>query len=86
MQRLTLARLKQERQRLQDLVRTLNAVSPLETIGRGYAVVTSPQSGRVISSIGEVAAGQTIRTQLSDGSISSVVESCDEDSLITDSD
>jgi exodeoxyribonuclease VII large subunit len=86
MQRLTVARLSQQRQHLKDLVRTLNAVSPLETIARGYAVVTSPETGTVISSIRDVKAGQSIRTQLSDGSISSRVNSCEEDSLIPEPD
>jgi len=86
LERLTLARLRQHRQGLHDLVRTLNAVSPLETIARGYAVVTATETGNVISKIDQTRVGQSIRTQLSDGSVSSVVESCDRRPLIAETD
>ncbi|MEE8495074.1 MAG: exodeoxyribonuclease VII large subunit, partial [Xanthomonadales bacterium] len=59
--------LKARQQTLRDLARTLNAVSPLKTIGRGYAVVTSTQTGKVISSVSQAPPGEPITTQLSDG-------------------
>ena len=59
--------LTQERKRLQDLGRTLHAVSPLATLGRGYAVITSVNDDRVISSARQVDAGDTISAQLRDG-------------------
>lgn len=80
--RLTLAGLRQHRQGLLDLVRTLNAVSPLDTISRGYAVVTSTLSGKVVDSIKQAPPGHSITTQLSDGRLASVVESSDEENLI----
>lgn len=86
LQRLIAARLKQDRQRLHDLVRTLNAVSPLDTIERGYAVVTSHETGEVISSIRQAREGEMIRTRLADGSIDSVVASCEQKSSDPDSD
>lgn len=76
--------LHHQRQGLTDLARTLNAVSPLETIGRGYAVVTSSQDGKVISSARQTEAGQAITTQLRDGRLMSVVESTDEKKLEPD--
>ncbi len=66
--------LNQCKQALRDLARTLNAVSPLETIGRGYAVITSPQSREVISSIEQVQAGESITSQLKDGRLTSTIE------------
>ena len=57
--RLTLANLRQHRKGLQDLVRTLDAVSPLDTISRGYAVVTSTLSGEVVDSISQAPTGGT---------------------------
>ena len=80
--RLTLAGLRQHRQGLLDLVRILNAVSPLDTISRGYAVVTSTLSGKVVDSIKQAPPGHSITTQLSDGRLASVVESSDEENLI----
>jgi exodeoxyribonuclease VII large subunit len=61
-------------QTLRDLARTLNAVSPLNTIGRGYAVITSAQTGKVISSVSHAQPGESISTQLSDGRLLSTVD------------
>jgi exodeoxyribonuclease VII large subunit len=73
------AALRQRSQGLRELVRTLNAVSPLDTISRGYAVVTSADSGEVISSVSQAQPGQTIVTQLSDGRLTAAVESIDDE-------
>ena len=56
-------------ERLSNLARTLNAVSPLETIGRGYAVLTAAESGEVVSRTGQVEKGDAVIAQVSDGSI-----------------
>lgn len=56
-----------KREKLANLARTLNAVSPLETLGRGYAVVTDTASGKVISSITSTGPGNAVTAQLSDG-------------------
>jgi len=79
--RLIQAGLSQRHRSLAELARTLNAVSPLETIGRGYAVVTSSQTGEVVSSIRQSQSGQAITTQLRDGRLTSVVEKIDEETL-----
>ncbi len=71
-----------ERQRkLQNLARTLNAVSPLPTLARGYAVVTDAQSGNAISSVKGVKPNQAILTQLRDGQIHSEVTNTDKKTL-----
>jgi exodeoxyribonuclease VII large subunit len=61
-------------ERLGNLARTLNAVSPLETIGRGYAVITSAQSGDVVSSVTQVEAGDKVSAQLKDGNLGCTVD------------
>ena len=76
--------LKQRQQALRDLARTLNAVSPLKTVGRGYAVVTSAQTGEVISSIRQAQQGEAITTQLSDGRLLSTVDKITEQTLDSD--
>jgi exodeoxyribonuclease VII large subunit len=69
------ARIVPERRRLlQELARTLNALSPLPTIARGYAIVTEAESGTVISSVKNTEAGQSLITQLIDGQILSTVD------------
>ena len=49
--------------------RALEAVSPLATLNRGYAIVSDAASGAVISHVDAVRPGQAIRAQLADGSL-----------------
>ncbi len=76
--------LRERNRGLRELVRTLNAVSPLETISRGYAVVTSADSGEVISSISRARPGQSIITQLCDGRLTASVDAIDDETPDTD--
>jgi exodeoxyribonuclease VII large subunit len=72
--RLTENAVRSRRELLGNLARTLNAVSPLETIGRGYAVITSAESGGVISSVSQVEAGDSVSAQLKDGKLDCTVD------------
>ena len=63
------------RRQLLQLARTLNAVSPLETLGRGYAIVMEADSDRAVSSTSQVQAGDRLTTRLKDGSFESTVSS-----------
>ncbi|MEQ1560701.1 MAG: exodeoxyribonuclease VII large subunit [Methyloglobulus sp.] len=67
-------RLKQLNLRLLNASQTLHAVSPLATLGRGYAIVTDPVSGKIISSTGQLKIGDKITTRLAKGQFSSRVE------------
>ena len=59
-----LARLHFARERLAPLVRTLNAVSPLATLDRGYAIV-SRVSGAIVRSAAELSPGTPIEVRRS---------------------
>ncbi len=61
------ARLQQARSKLHELARTLNAVSPLATLDRGYAVISRVQDSAVIANVGNLQAGERISAQLADG-------------------
>lgn len=61
-------------QQLQELSRALNAVSPLATLGRGYAIVGDAQTDHVISHIGQAAPGQQITARLQDGRLHATVD------------
>jgi exodeoxyribonuclease VII large subunit len=76
--RLTENAVRSRRELLGNLARTLNAVSPLETIGRGYAVVTSTETGDVISSVSQVETGDSVSAQLKDGKLDCTVDSINE--------
>ncbi len=64
-----------KRDELGNLARTLNAVSPLETIGRGYAVLTSLETGDVINSVSQVDTGDSVSTRIKDGKLDCTVDS-----------
>ncbi len=71
----------ERRRRFLDLVRTLEALSPLPTLARGYAIVTDAASQAVITSIEDVSQGQKLRTQLSDGQVISTVDETNDTTL-----
>ena len=65
--------LRRSRERLLPLVRTLNAVSPLATLDRGYAIV-SREDGSIIRNAADAAAGSVIEARLAQGKIRARVE------------
>ena len=73
--RLAVTGVRTRQEKLRDLVRTLHAVSPLDVIARGYAVLTSHESGSVICSVSQVASGDRVDAQLKDGNLQCIVDS-----------
>jgi exodeoxyribonuclease VII large subunit len=66
------AQLHRARERLSPLVRTLNAVSPLATLDRGYAIVS--QGETILRSAADAAPGSLIEARLAVGRIRARVE------------
>jgi exodeoxyribonuclease VII large subunit len=66
------AQLNQLSQRFQVGCSRLEAVSPLATLARGYSVTTL-ENGKLVKSSRQVEAGDTIKTRLSEGWITSTV-------------
>ena len=66
--------LKENRASLSSLGRSLNNISPLNTLARGYSI-TFDESLKVIRTIDEVEVGSTLISQIEGGKISSTVES-----------
>lgn len=67
-------RLRTERTRLTALQSQLKALDPLAVLQRGYAVLFDPRTGRVISRIEQVEAGQRLGARVADGVIRVRVE------------
>jgi len=67
--------LENTRNRLRMLARTLHAVSPLATIGRGYAVLSSFASGAIVTAAKQVGRGDQLNAQMADGRIYCTVDS-----------
>ena len=61
------------RQRMQTVLGRLNAISPLATLERGYALVTD-ESGAVVTQAKQVQVGSRVDVQLAHGSLDCRVE------------
>ena len=59
--------------RLSALSRELNAISPLQTLGRGYSITRVAATGEILRSSKQVQAGDEITTRLMDGELVSNV-------------
>lgn len=62
------------RDRWAALTRHLDAVSPLATLGRGYAIVCRTDDGRVVTRSSEAAVGETVEARLAEGRLICRVE------------
>jgi exodeoxyribonuclease VII large subunit len=65
--------LDSRREKLLPLIRTLNAVSPLATLERGYAIV-SIQGGEILRDAAHVRPGAIIEARLAQGRLRAKVE------------
>jgi len=62
-----------KQQQLANISRTLQAVSPLNTLSRGYSI-TRDNKGRTVTQADQLEKGDIILTQLQDGKIKSRIE------------
>lgn len=65
--------LERRRARLAELQGRLDSLSPLAVLERGYAVARDP-SGRVLSRMADLSAGQAFRLRVRDGEVPAVVQ------------
>ncbi len=63
--------------RLELIARGLNAVSPLATLGRGYAIVSDVKTGAVLTDAAAVEVGSTVEARLANGRLTATVDSTD---------
>ena len=62
-----------KRQRFSALTASLDAMSPLKVLGRGYAMAQNEQ-GQILKSCRDVAPGERVSVTLGEGGFSAVVE------------
>ncbi len=65
--------LENRRERVRSAAQHLHALSPLQTIARGYAVVRREETGQLITSVKQVEASDALDIQVRDGHIRGVV-------------
>ena len=68
-------RLSIEAERVRSARSTLGALSPLEILKRGYAIVRDVKTGRVISEVADAHPGRTVEVRVADGEFRAAVES-----------
>jgi exodeoxyribonuclease VII large subunit len=68
---------------LNDLGRTLHAVSPLATMGRGYAVLSDTGTGTIITEAEQVGADSKVSAQLANGRLYCTVDNVTSEALDT---
>jgi exodeoxyribonuclease VII large subunit len=61
------------RERFAGLVASLDAMSPLKVISRGYSIV-SDSCGKIIKKTGDVGSGEKISVRVEDGNINCTVD------------
>jgi len=71
-------RLQRQQQQLQHLAHALDTVSPLATLSRGYAIVTTAGNDKIVRRASEVNPGDAIHTRLAHGRLVSTVTKIDE--------
>ena len=67
-------RLRHDAMQLQALARSLEAVSPLATVARGYAIVSREDNGALVRSREQVKPGDRLQARVADGVIAVRVE------------
>ena len=72
-------KIERKRKLLGELVATIEAVSPLSVLARGYSIISTEPEGKILSSSNQVKVGQTISAVLNKGSIKAEVKSKDKD-------
>ena len=72
-------KIERKRKLLGELVATIEAVSPLSVLARGYSIISIEPEGKILSSSNQVKIGQTISAVLNKGSIKAEVKSKDKD-------
>lgn len=67
--------LQRDALRLRGIARSLEAVSPLATVARGYAILTRTDDGRLVRSSQQVQQGDQLQARLAEGQLQLRVES-----------
>jgi exodeoxyribonuclease VII large subunit len=66
--------LARRRAELMGLARSLHTVSPLSTLDRGYAIITTHPEGRLVRSVEQTQPGHRVQARLSDGALLCTVD------------
>jgi len=65
--------LREKKQLLKNIIQTLETVSPLATLNRGYAIITGHDNNHIVQSVQEITQGHLLKLRLKDGLINALV-------------
>jgi exodeoxyribonuclease VII large subunit len=66
--------IERARHRLEGAGCTIDALSPLKVLNRGYSLTRSASTGKILRVATEVSAGERIETRFAQGRVTSIVE------------
>ncbi|MEG1681799.1 MAG: exodeoxyribonuclease VII large subunit, partial [Stenotrophomonas sp.] len=66
--------LQRDALRLRGVARSLEAVSPLATVARGYSILTRVEDGALVRAADQVKPGEQLRARLAEGELQLKVE------------
>jgi len=66
------------RRRIEGIGGTMDALSPLKVLSRGYSLTRREASGEMLRRAGDVAVGERIETRLGSGRLTSLVEATED--------
>ncbi len=72
------SRFEKARAEFAVLAGKLDALSPLTIISRGYGIIKSVETGKIINSVSSVKIGDRVRVEVADGNIDCIVENVEE--------
>lgn len=68
------ASIQNKMSRFEVLIATLDSVSPLKTLDRGYAIVHDHNTNKMINSVKNIKSNQSLRIRLKDGEIITIID------------
>lgn len=72
-------KLQHYQSQLSQQIRTLSAVSPLNTLERGYSITTDEKTGKVVQNVGNVKINQQVNVRLQQGQLLCVIKEIKDD-------
>ena len=68
------SQIKLQKEKLGGVAKSLDALSPLNVLDRGYSITTSKKTGKAVTSGKQVKKGDTVRIRLAKGQLDATVD------------
>ena len=68
------AQIKLKIEKLGGVAKSLDALSPLNVLDRGYSITTSKRTGKAVTSSKQMNKGDTVRIRLAQGQLDATVD------------